>query len=76
MLQKGNLQKDHKILWSFCYSKAVFSQYLVRGYLKLSCVNLSYYDQMSILLERLYTTGGDAEKYELEIKKINDISVD
>ena len=31
---------------------------------------------MSILLERLYTTGGDAEKYELEIKKINDISVD
>mgnify|MGYP003105638896 FL=1 len=48
----------------------------MRGYLKLSCVNLSYYDQMSILLERLYTTGGDAEKYELEIKKINDISVD
>ena len=24
MLQKGNSQKDHKILWSFCYSKAVF----------------------------------------------------
>ena len=42
----------------------------MRGYLKLSCVNLSYYDQMSILLERLYTTGGDAEKYELEIKKL------
>ena len=36
----------------------------------------SYYDQMSILLDRLYSTGGDAEKYELEIKKINDISVD
>ncbi len=32
----------------------------------------SYYDQMSILLDRLYSTGGEAEKYELEIKKIND----
>ena len=30
-----------------------------------------YYDQMSILLDRLYSTGGDEEKYELEIKKIN-----
>ena len=25
----------------------------------------NYYDQMSILLDRLYSTGGDAEKYEL-----------
>ena len=32
----------------------------------------NYYDQMSILVDRLYSTGGDAEKYELEIKKIND----
>lgn len=32
----------------------------------------SYYDQMSIFVDRLYSTGGDAEKYELEIKKIND----
>ena len=30
----------------------------------------NYYDQMGILLDRLYSTGGDAEKYELEIKKI------
>ena len=29
MLQKGNSQKDHRILWSFCYSKAVFFRYLV-----------------------------------------------
>lgn len=32
----------------------------------------NYYDQMSILVDRLYSTDGDAEKYELEIKKIND----
>ena len=32
----------------------------------------NYYDQMSILVDRLYSTGGDVEKYELEIKKIND----
>ena len=24
MLQKGNSQKDHNILWPFCYSKTVF----------------------------------------------------
>ena len=40
MLQKGNSQKDHKILWSFCYSKAAISQYLVFGCSKESCVNL------------------------------------
>ena len=31
MLQKGNSQKDHKILWSFCYSKAVFLNILCVG---------------------------------------------
>ena len=31
MLQKGNSQKDHKILWSFCYSKAVFLNILCIG---------------------------------------------
>ena len=29
--QKGNSQKDHKILWSFCYSKAVFLNILCMG---------------------------------------------
>ena len=29
--QKGNSQKDHKILWSFCYSKAVFLNILCIG---------------------------------------------
>ncbi len=32
----------------------------------------SYYDQMSILMDRLDSTGGDTEKYELEIKKLCD----
>ena len=29
--QKGNSQKGHKILWSFCYSKAVFLNILCMG---------------------------------------------
>ena len=40
MLQKGNSQKDHKILWSFCCFKAIFCQYLVFGFQKALCVNL------------------------------------
>ena len=26
--QKGNSQKDHKILWSFCYLSAIFILYI------------------------------------------------
>ena len=40
MLQKGNSQKDHKILWSFCCFKAIFCQYLAFGFQKALCVNL------------------------------------
>lgn len=32
----------------------------------------SYCDQMSVLVERLCATGGDTEKYEIEIKKLSD----
>lgn len=30
----------------------------------------SYYDQMSILLDRLYSTGGDAENTNLRLKRL------
>ena len=40
MLQKGNSQKDRKILRSFCCFKAIFCQYLVFGFQKALCVNL------------------------------------